>query len=157
MGIGPDLIGTARQAVRLGHSEADVRVLLRTKYPHASRTQILSVVRTEIVRQKNVDYLMTHDRGQFANIPGATGCPPGTGRVRIGITVTVKNDTTGQTKQFGHTAESTKAGTIRKLINDAIKQAEEAARGAGYTPYGLSEKNEPLNAPHYEITYVDCL
>lgn len=157
IGLGPNITGAARQLIRLGHSEADVVYTLRARYRNATLTEIRSRTHLEVVRQRNVDYILTHDRGQFANIPGATGCPPGTGRVRIGITITVKNEETGATKQYGHTAELTKAGTIRKMLNAAIKQAEEAAQGSGYETFGLTEKNEQLNRPHYSITYVDCL
>lgn len=156
-GLGPNITGAARYAYRRGETEYDAVSEIATRYPHASETQIRQIVRKEYVRQKAVDVLMRTNAGQFANVPRLVNCPPGRGKLRIGIMVTVTNPVTGVTKQFGHTTEISGGKRVGEIIDAAIRDAEAQAVANGYTPYGLTNADRGSTGPNYEITYVDCV
>lgn len=156
-GLGPNLTGAARHGYRSGETEYDVVAELQSRFPHASLTQISQITRKEFVRQKAVDVLLTTNAGQFANVPRLVNCPPGRGKLRIGLSITVTNSETGITKQFGHTTEVSGQNRVGQMIDQAIRDAEAQAVANGYTPYGLTNRDRSTTEPHFELTYVDCI
>lgn len=156
LGANPAVRGRVRKRVREGKTDSVISSEVRDLWPRIPERVIERRIEEERNRQAAVDVIMGADKRLRTDVAGLLGCPPGTGRVRMSITVFWTDPNTGIEKRFGNTVQVPGSGRLGDILNAGIREVITSAKNKGYDPGKITSANSAGNS-RYRIEYVECI
>lgn len=155
LGFLPLLRSHVREGVRAGSTRDSILSSAEERFPAATEGQITRMIRQEAARQDAVDRIMSRDLRRRTNMHAIVGCGAGE-TVRARITVTWTDPQTGVTRTYGHTTTLANQGRMMDILNPAIAEVLENARGHGYQPPHITSSMQS-GSTRWRLEYVECV
>ena len=152
----PAVRGMVREGVRAGRSRRDIIDGVTDRFPSVTPQRVGQLISEESRRQTMVDRMISGDKRRNVDLAAESGCPAGTDRLRVRLTLAWVDAETGRRRTYSTTVETAAQGRLGGIINDAINQATHDALMRGYNiPKMFSTATR--GDVSYRLEYAECL
>ena len=147
--------GLVRGMIRQGATRRAILDRVASTFPWSRPQQVGTIISQELKQNAIATNIINADKRRTIDLATLAGCPAGTERVRIGITISYLDPRTGdRVERFGSQDVSAR-GRLADIVNDAIRQTIGFFDERGYDIPQLTSA-ATAGPTHYRVDFVRC-
>lgn len=158
----PNIRSFIRAGIRAGWGRDQIREGLEDRFLSEDGTfrgvtanAVGRMITQEQNRQSSIDRLYRRPLTSRTNLHAIVGCGRGE-VVQARISLTWPEAGTGRQRTYGYTTTLDNTGRVMDILNKALREAMEDARGRGYTPEHVTS-SMLTGSTRYRLEYLECV